>query len=252
MSTTAPTRVTDLSRHYLVEVNTAADPGTNYEALDGREDTKLIIEPRTFADESNEDGGAMREESSGYSWRLEVVYKNSLNALGTSRDAVHAFIRSKFLDHTLRGKAVAQSEFGIRFYHEKGIAGEAHEGRVYVKSYTVSGPIADPDKLTVVLQGQGPLTEITNPAASQVPVVTTVTPNSGAAAGSDQLVEIFGDHFTGASAVDFGANPAEDFKVQSDSHITALPPAGVGTVQVKVTTAAGASADVAADDYTYV
>jgi hypothetical protein len=50
----------------------------------------------------------------------------------------------------------------------------------------------------------------------------------------------------------FGDADAE-FTVDSPTGITAVaPPGSPGTVQVKVATAYGTSADTAADDYTYV
>ncbi|WP_280350657.1 IPT/TIG domain-containing protein, partial [Nocardia abscessus] len=49
--------------------------------------------------------------------------------------------------------------------------------------------------------------------------------------------------------MNFGATPAASFTVNSDTQITAVAPAGTGTVQVTVTTAGGTSNGVA---YTYV
>lgn len=248
MATTAPTRVTDLARNHRLDINTATDPATNYSQLFGREEAKLIIEPETTSDRTYEDNGAMREEVIGYSWRIELKLKNSLNAAGTSRDTVHAFLLTKFL--LLLTQAAALSEFGVRWYHTEGIAGEAYEGRVYVKQFPSDGGQGQ-DTIQVVLMGQGAITPITNPASSQIPNVTTVSPATGAAAGGE-LITIYGDHFTGATDVDFGVTAA-DYTVISDSHIVAIAPAhAAGTVQVKVTTAAGASPNVAADDYVYV
>src|SRR5687767_10823567 len=97
MSTTAPTRVTDLARRHRLDINTVADPGTGYAQLLGIEEAKLVIDLETTSDRVYEDGGAMREEAIGYSWRIEGKLKNSKNAAGTSRDAVHTFLRTKFL-----------------------------------------------------------------------------------------------------------------------------------------------------------
>lgn len=249
MTTTAPTRVTDLARRYRLDINTVADPGTGYVQLMGVEEAKLVIDLRTTSDETYEDDGAMREEVTGYAWRVEGKLKNSLNAAGTSRDVVHAFLRTKHL--ALRTAAAAQSEFGIRWYDRNGIAGEAHEGRVFVKTFNNDGG-AGQDTIPIVLMGQGPIADITNPASSQLPVVTGLSDTTGPAAGGE-LVRIYGDHFTAATAVDFGATAATDYEVISDSEVVAIAPAhAAGTVQVKVTTAAGASANVAADDYIYV
>ena len=58
-----------------------------------------------------------------------------------------------------------------------------------------------------------------------------------------------GTGLTGATVVNFGGTPATSFTVDSDTQITAVAPAGTGTVQVTVTTAGGTSNSVI---YTYV
>jgi hypothetical protein len=67
------------------------------------------------------------------------------------------------------------------------------------------------------------------------------------------VVTITDSGFTGTTAVNFGATPATSFMVDSDTQITATTPAGAaGAVDASVTTIGGASANTAADDYTYV
>jgi hypothetical protein len=69
-----------------------------------------------------------------------------------------------------------------------------------------------------------------------------ITPDAGPTGGSTE-VTITGTGFTGATAVDFGATPATDLTVVSDSDLTAISPAGpAGTAQVTVTTPAGTTA----------
>jgi hypothetical protein len=67
-------------------------------------------------------------------------------------------------------------------------------------------------------------------------------------------VTITGTTFTGASAVNFGATPAAQFHVDSDTQITAVsPPGNAGPVDVSVTTPDGGTSPVsAADTFTYV
>ncbi|MEV0363741.1 beta strand repeat-containing protein [Nocardia fusca] len=81
-----------------------------------------------------------------------------------------------------------------------------------------------------------------------VPTLTTVVPNVGPVTGGTTVV-LTGTGLTGASAVTFGGTPATSFTVNSATQITAVAPAGSGTVQVTVTTAGGTSNGVA---YTYV
>jgi hypothetical protein len=78
-----------------------------------------------------------------------------------------------------------------------------------------------------------------------------VSPNSGPEAGGT-TVTITGTNFTGASAVKFGSTNATSFTVNSTTSITAMSPAGTGTVDVTVTTSGGTSATSSADQFTYV
>jgi hypothetical protein len=83
------------------------------------------------------------------------------------------------------------------------------------------------------------------------PTVTSVSPNAGLAEGKT-TVSITGTNFTGATAVKFGGTPAASFKVNSATSVTAVSPAGSGTVDVTVTTPEGASATSSADHFSYV
>jgi hypothetical protein len=65
-------------------------------------------------------------------------------------------------------------------------------------------------------------------------------------------VTITGANFTGATDVRFGTNAATFFTVDNPGKITAISPPGVpGIVDILVTTPAGTSAAVAADQFTY-
>ena len=90
--------------------------------------------------------------------------------------------------------------------------------------------------------------QFTYAATASGPVVTSVSPNSGAVGDS---VTIAGTGFTGASAVAFGAAAATNFSVVDDASITATVPGGSGTVDVAVTTASGISATSSDDQFTY-
>jgi DNA-binding beta-propeller fold protein YncE len=86
--------------------------------------------------------------------------------------------------------------------------------------------------------------------SSNGPGVRKVEPTIGPAAG-DTSVTITGSHLTGATAVKFGSSEATSFTVNSENSITAVSPAGTGTVDVTVTTAAGTSPTSSADQFTY-
>jgi IPT/TIG domain-containing protein len=84
------------------------------------------------------------------------------------------------------------------------------------------------------------------------PVVNSVVPSSGVITGGTS-VTINGGNFTGATAVAFGATPATNVTVVSDTQITAVSPAHtVGQVDVSVTTPSGTSATTPADHFNYI
>jgi YVTN family beta-propeller protein len=83
------------------------------------------------------------------------------------------------------------------------------------------------------------------------PTVISINPTSGPEFGGT-VVTITGTHFTGATQVLFGETPATSFVVNSDSSITAVSPAGTGTVDVRVVTSFGTSATTPADQFTYI
>jgi len=86
-------------------------------------------------------------------------------------------------------------------------------------------------------------------SAASAPEIEKLSRSNGPVTGG-QKVKIAGTNFTGATAVDFGTTEAS-FTVVSSKHIQATAPAGVGTVDVTVTTAAGTSATHASDRYEY-
>lgn len=248
MATTPPTRVSDLARRWRVDIDTATYPASSYNQLLGISDLKPNFAVRTAPDEMYEDDGADRVAVTGSSWELAVTMSVSTNAAGTSRDAVQAFLFAQHLAHVTGGGPTA--EFGVKVYDRNGIASEAFEGRAIITAWGPSGG-QNKDDITMTLKGQGKLTAITNPASSQSPVVTGLSDTAGAAAGGE-IVMVYGHHFTGVTNVDFGATAATDYEFLSDGVIAAIAPAhAAGTVQVKVTTAIGASANTAADDYVY-
>ncbi len=81
------------------------------------------------------------------------------------------------------------------------------------------------------------------------PVISGLAPTSGLAAGGTSVV-ITGTGFTGATAVQFGATAAASFVVNSDTQITAVSPAGSGSVTVGVTTPYGSG--TSAGTFTYI
>jgi IPT/TIG domain len=88
--------------------------------------------------------------------------------------------------------------------------------------------------------------------AAPVPTVSSVSPNTGLAAGGT-VVSIIGTSLGGATAVNFGGNAATSVTVNSATSVTATSPAGsAGVVDVTVTTPSGTSMTSAADQFTYL
>ncbi len=80
--------------------------------------------------------------------------------------------------------------------------------------------------------------------------IRALTPSSGTAGGGD-TIDISGSGFTDATAVDFGSDASSAFTVTSATTVTAVAPAGAGTVNVQVVTPAGTSSESGASRFTY-
>ena len=87
--------------------------------------------------------------------------------------------------------------------------------------------------------------------ASTIPSVTSLSATSGSNTGGTSIT-ITGTNFTGVNAVEFGGVAATSYTVNSVTSITAITPAGTGTVDVQVFNASGVSQYNSADLYTYV
>jgi IPT/TIG domain len=83
------------------------------------------------------------------------------------------------------------------------------------------------------------------------PTVTEVTPRTGPAAG-DTPVTITGTNLANASTVRFGSAGSMTFHVVNSTTISAVSPAGSGTVDVVVVSPGGASATSEKDRFTYL
>lgn len=83
------------------------------------------------------------------------------------------------------------------------------------------------------------------------PAVTGVVPSEGPQEGGTPVV-IAGQHFTEASAVDFGTTPAASFEVVSSKEIKAFSPPGKGQVAISVQTPLGISEATKASGFTYI
>ncbi len=112
-----------------------------------------------------------------------------------------------------------------------------------------NGPYLD-DEGKVVAIATGQDHDLVRLVLPSTPTVASVQPGAGPASGGTR-VDIVGTNLEGAMAVDFGAAPATEVQVDSATELSALAPAGGGTVDVTVQTAAGTSAAGASDRFTY-
>ncbi|MEU7632873.1 IPT/TIG domain-containing protein, partial [Nocardia sp. NPDC049220] len=122
-------------------------------------------------------------------------------------------------------------------------------------SFTVDSPsqitaVAPPGTGTVLVTvtGAGGTSNGVAYTYVAVPALASIIPGSGPVTGGTTVV-LTGTGLTGATAVNFGTTPATSFTVNSPNQITAVAPAGTGTVLVTVATVGGTSNGVA---YTYV
>jgi len=145
------------------------------------------------------------------------------------------------------------------------IGGDGRRGGWYFPNNTVTigdMPQVDPEAFfEVQLAGQILASESTGirlqPHAVRpfltTPVVTSLAPATGAEAGGDSVV-ITGTGFykvTATTGVKFGSTDATSWVVDSPTQITAVSPAGTGTVDVTVTNSAGTSATSSGSSYVY-
>jgi alpha-tubulin suppressor-like RCC1 family protein len=126
--------------------------------------------------------------------------------------------------------------------NEDGILGEGTSGAFSDTPVAVSGLSG-----AVGLSAGG---QHTVAFGAPTPTVTGVSPESGPAAGGTP-VTVTGVELAGATAVKFGS-VAASFTVSSATSISAVAPAGTGTVYVTVTTPAGTSAINRAVHFTYL
>jgi DNA-binding beta-propeller fold protein YncE len=155
-----------------------------------------------------------------------------------ARDAETGVLRALPAPHECAGKTNSEgkppNECGTPGIH--GIAG--------ARRVTVS-----PDGMNLYVAGQNDHT-VVELARAVTPQVSTVSPASGSYAGGT-TVTITGSGFVEGAVVDFGSTPATGVTVNSASSMTAVSPAGSGTVNVTVSTYTGTSAASAGDVFSY-
>lgn len=119
------------------------------------------------------------------------------------------------------------------------------------------GTTGSPSDVPVTVQGIANVASVSAGGAHMLafgepmPAVTGLSPEKGPAAGGN-TVTITGANLEEASAVKFGSVLASEVRVLSPTSVTAVAPAGTGTVYVTVTTPNGVSSPSMSDRYSYV
>ena len=108
--------------------------------------------------------------------------------------------------------------------------------------------VTTPFSTSVATPSSDTYTYITTPTVTGT---TTVVSPAGGPTGGGTSVTIAGAGFDNVTAVTFGATPAASFLVNGLNSITAVSPAGSGTVDITVTTSLGTSATSANDKFAY-
>ena len=127
---------------------------------------------------------------------------------------------------------------------------QAGNGRGYdIATIAAIGTATAANDLNIVSTnpGNGGIALVNAPIG--VPDVLSATPGTGSSAGGTSVV-LGGTGFTATAAVTFGGSNATGFVVDSDLQITATTPAGLGTVDIAVTSLAGSG--TLAGGFTYV
>src|SRR5262245_8377827 len=118
------------------------------------------------------------------------------------------------------------------------------------------GVVTLAEHVSVVLASEPPqlggFKEIPVPTPLPRPVSSSIAPSSGVPSGGTQ-VQVSGENFLDTNAVFFGTVRAQTFTVDaSGQSLTAISPAGQGSVHIAVVTPGGTSAMTQADQFTYV
>jgi hypothetical protein len=241
---------TALQRKWRWQINMGTASAPDWQTVVGLQEFTPSITPTDQEDNDYESDGWGGSTRTMQVWGIEANVSHRKDSTTHVENTVHQKLR-------LAAMAI-DTDTGVvhmRWFDKNGSV-EAYEGYGLITWAPDGGGMADLERvsITVTPSATNPtLSTITNPVnTAPLPVVTAVSPATGPAAGGT-LVTITGAYFTGATAVEFGASAATDFEVISATKISAIAPAvAASTVQVKVTTPNGASANTAADDYTYV
>lgn len=243
---------TALQRKWRWQINTGTVSVPVWSTVVGLQNFTPTIAPTDQEDNDYENNGWGGSTRTMNVWGVAANLSHRKDTATHVENTVHAALRLASMAIDPEDGVVHQ-----RWFDKNGSV-EAYEGYGLITWTPDGGATADLERVSVTVTPSATspaLVTIANPVnASPVPLISGLSPASGTTSGGN-LVTVSGAHFTGITAVTgvkFGANNATNYAVVSDSKIVATAPAGsAATIRVTVTNANGASADTAADDYTY-
>jgi len=241
-----------LARKWTLEVNTNGAPANfgvpTWTTVKGLYDfTTDNIIPKLEDDNVYEDTGWTGKTKVSLNWTLTAkLMRRTVPTDVTSYDPGQEKLRAL-------GRAFGPAAVGdFRWYDRDGSA-EAFRGWGNVNWSNDGGAVTDLEKVTVVLDGKGPNTIITNPnaPAGVAPTILSVTPATCPAASTPGFLTVVkGDYFTGTVSMVIGATAITQFTVIDRYTIVAsLPAKTAATYDIRATNATGQSAIVAADSF---
>ena len=240
-TTKVPLGAPTLVRKWYLDVNTNTYESPTWTGVFGVSNFKPSMD-YVEGDASDFDSKGWKSSSvDALGWSVELTVERKVTvADGTAYDTGQEALRavSKLFGTSNR--------VDIRFYEvtTSGPTEEAYRGYASVKWEPAGGGMAEEDRVSVTLTGQGALTAVTHPdgAPDAVPTIGSLTPYTDVEAGG-AIVQIAGNGFTGTitDGVVFGAATC-DFVVVNDNLIIAVAPAqSAATVEVTVENAIGES-----------
>lgn len=140
---------------------------------------------------------------------------------------------------------------GTRLYTRSGSTWTQQGTKLSVRAYVYSDALSSDGSTVLIGSPRNKTSEVgTAWVFGTGPLVKKIKPKEGPATGGAR-VTITGNALTGATEVRFGSADASAFTVNSSKSITAVTPAGQGTVDVIVMTPEGTSRSSPADQFTY-
>jgi hypothetical protein len=229
------------------DINTGTYAAPVWVAINGIASfTPNFFEP-TLVDDSDFDGaGGTSQQKTALTWGASITVRRKVKPTdATLYDVGQEALRT--CAKTLSSAGIAD----MRFYEVTagGPIAEAYRGFCEVAFKHGGGEMSALDQAEITLTGRGLLADYVHPDYANVaPVLYSVTPSTGPAAGG-VLVKIVGRGFflagvsqVVATGVKLAAHNFSPYTVDSDQFIWAVTPAeDAGTTNVTVTNAIGAS-----------